>query len=116
MAGKTIDEAHTVQESAHAAQKTSSGNSSKAHGAHGTLQPGATTQANTAQANPPPPANDNKMLINGVYYIPAPNPPPSGDNSTHMAIIMAPYDEEEYIAVLATTKSYFLVKPYRFFI
>ena len=44
-------------------------------------------------------------MINGVYYIPAPTPPPA-DNSTHAAIVMAPYDEEEYIAVLATTDTH----------
>ena len=45
------------------------------------------------------------MLINGVYYIPAPNNvnTPPADNSAHAAIVMAPYNEEEYIAVLATT-------------
>lgn len=72
MAGKTFEEARVAQEAAHAAQKTTTGSSGKSHGTHcNTPQPGATAQASTAQANPPPLANDYKMIINRVYYIPA---------------------------------------------
>ena len=46
------------------------------------------------------------MLVNRVYYIPAPINPPPADNSAHTAIVMVPYNEEEYIAVLATTDTH----------
>ena len=103
MAGKTIDEARAAQDAARAALKTSNSNSGKTRGNRGMPQSGVTAQANTAQATPLPPTNDNRMMINGICYIPAPNPPPPADNSAHTAIVMAPYDEEEYIAVLATS-------------
>ena len=110
MAGKSIEEARAAQEAARAAQRTTTGGTNKTRGtrANTSSQSGTIIQANTAQAIPPPSTNDNKMLINGVYYIPAPsnvNTPPA-DNSAHAAIVMAPYDEEEYIAVLATTDTH----------
>ena len=106
MAGKTIEEARAAQESARAAQRSTTGSTNRACSSRANTPHSA--QANTAQTNPPPSVNNNQMLINGVYYIPAPssvNPPPA-ENSAHTAIVMAPYDEEEYIAVWATTDAH----------
>ena len=107
MASKTIEEARTAQDTACAAQRSTTCSTNKARGSCTNVpQSGATVQANTAQTNLPPSAPNNQMLINGVYYIPAPVNPPPADNSAHTAIVMVPYDEEEYIAVLATTDTY----------
>ena len=107
MAGKTIEEACVAQDTAHAAQRSTTSSTNKAHSSHTNApQSDATAQANTAQTNPPPSAPNNQMLTNGVYYIPAPVNPPPADNSAHTAIVMVPYDEEEYIAVLATTDTH----------
>ena len=104
MAGKTIEEARVAQDTAHAAQRSTTSSTNKAHSSHTNMpQSGVPAQANTAQTNLLSSVPNNQMLIDGVYYIPAPVNPPPADNSAHTAIVMAPYDEEEYITILATS-------------
>ena len=99
MAGKTLEEARAAQNAACDAQKLGGGN--KARGSHSTT-PAPTQGGNTSNAK--------TVTINGQCYMlvsPTPTstpPPPSLDPSSALSAISMPsYDEEEYMAVIAST-------------
>src|ERR1700677_1089862 len=93
MAGKTIEEARAAREAARNKQR---GNDTSR------TNRGTTNTANTANVEPAqPPANVNQTItVNGVNYIRASVPE---SNNAFSAIVMPPYDEAEYLAVIATT-------------
>ena len=90
MAGKTLAEARAAQDLARGKTRTGRTNANT---------------ANTASTEPAPPAASNNstqtIVINGVNYMPIPTPTTS--DSALSAITMPQYDEDEYLAVLATT-------------
>jgi hypothetical protein len=103
MAGKTIDEAHAAQNAA----RTRAGGSM---GTHGNCS-GTPTQGNTHATMPtttaePTSTNSKTLMVNGkCYMLVDNNTTPMANNETNSAlaaISMVAYDEEEYIAVIAT--------------
>jgi len=110
MAGKTLDEARAAQDAARTAQRAGS-NPGKPHGTRNSANSAITTNP-IATATP----GDAKttFTLNGKSYMFLPN---VGSNSTSQivevvennannafsAISMQPYDEAEYMAVIATT-------------
>ena len=92
MAGKTLLEARAAQDLACGKART------------GRTNANTTNTANTASTEPAQPAannNSNQMIvINGVNYMPI--PAPTKNESALSAISMPQYNEDEYLAVLAT--------------
>ena len=103
MAGKTIEEARAAQDAARNSQWGTS--TSRPCGARNNATPAA-SQANTADATPATTSgNPSTVTVNGQCYVLAPNtnPPPQIATPTALsAVSMADYDQEEYIAVIAT--------------
>ena len=93
MAGKTLEEARAAQNAARDAHKQ--GNTNKARGSRSTTP--APAQGNNATT----PA---KVTLNGqCYVLQTPTPPSLDPSSALSAISMPSYDEEEYLAVVAST-------------
>jgi hypothetical protein len=99
MEGKTIDKARAAQGAAHNAQKT--GGTSKACNNHG-----STTQS---QSQSPSSGDPKSIMVNGKCYMLTNNTSNSkATTESAMSAITIPmptYDEEEYIAVLATIEN-----------
>jgi hypothetical protein len=104
MAGKTIDEARAAQEAARKA-----GGTSKARNNLGsTMQSQSTSGDTNTQPNTSSGGSSKSITLNGkCYMLVDTNASTSDATETAMSAISIPmpaYDEEEYIAVLATTE------------
>ena len=104
MAGKTIEEARAAQDAARNTQQGTS--TSRPCGTRSNAMP-TVSQANTADATPATtaPTNPSPVTVNGQCYVIAPNnnlPPQISTPTALSAVSMADYDQEEYMAVIAT--------------
>src|ERR1700761_5747739 len=90
MAGKTVEEARAAQNAARDA-----------------LKPGGAARSRGNRPAPPvaPTQTQNEVTVNGQCYVlkTATPPPPPDTSNAFAALSMPAYDEEEYMAVLATT-------------
>ena len=104
MAGKTLDEAHAAQ----VAQKATAG---KTHGNRTTASQSTASQTPATQPQPQT-GNAKSIMVNGKYYMLVNNtantasvPINTVDTNTALAAVLIPmpaYNQDEYMAVLAT--------------
>ena len=98
MAGKTIKEARAAQDAARNAQKPGGTNRSR-----GNRTPAPASTQNDSNAKTLTVNGQCYMLVTpNVNSITTPTPPPIDPSSAYAAISMPSYDEEEYMAVIAT--------------